>query len=111
MEYLEIVDPQLLQPIVPKQSFCLLATAVKCGKTRLIDHTFLMRRNPIVAIDGPAGAGKSTVAKSLAKKLGLIYLDTGAMYRAVTWLFQSKNIDLSDKKSINLLLDNLKIKE
>lgn len=38
-----------------------------------------------IAIDGPAGAGKSSVAKVLAKKLGYLYIDTGAMYRAVTW--------------------------
>ena len=40
----------------------------------------------IVAIDGPAGAGKSTVARRLAERLGFHYLDTGAMYRALTWL-------------------------
>ena len=40
----------------------------------------------IVAIDGPAGAGKSTVARTLAERLGFRYLDTGAMYRALTWL-------------------------
>ena len=40
----------------------------------------------IIAIDGPAGAGKSTVARRLAERLGVRYLDTGAMYRAVTWL-------------------------
>ncbi|MFQ5904262.1 MAG: (d)CMP kinase, partial [Candidatus Binatia bacterium] len=42
-------------------------------------------RKLIVAIDGPAGAGKSTVAKRLAKELGYIYMDTGAMYRAFAW--------------------------
>jgi CMP/dCMP kinase len=43
-----------------------------------------MQKKPKVAIDGPAGAGKSTVAREIAKRLGLQYLDTGAMYRAIT---------------------------
>jgi cytidylate kinase len=50
----------------------------------------------IVAIDGPAGAGKSTVARALAERLGFRYLDTGAMYRALTWLAMQHAIDLSD---------------
>jgi CMP/dCMP kinase len=50
----------------------------------------------IVAIDGPAGAGKSTVARALAERLGFRYLDTGAMYRALTWLAMQHGIDLSD---------------
>ena len=50
----------------------------------------------IVAIDGPAGAGKSTVARRLAERLGFRYLDTGAMYRAVTWLAMQRGVDLSD---------------
>jgi cytidylate kinase len=49
----------------------------------------------IVAIDGPAGAGKSTVARALAERLGFRYLDTGAMYRALTWLGMQRGIDLS----------------
>jgi cytidylate kinase len=49
----------------------------------------------IVAIDGPAGSGKSTVAKALADRLGFRYLDTGAMYRAVTWLAMKQGADLS----------------
>jgi cytidylate kinase len=48
----------------------------------------------IVAIDGPAGAGKSTVARRLAERLGYRYLDTGAMYRALTWLAMQRDIDL-----------------
>jgi cytidylate kinase len=48
----------------------------------------------IVAIDGPAGAGKSTVARSLAARLGFRYLDTGAMYRALTWLAKNENVPL-----------------
>jgi cytidylate kinase len=48
----------------------------------------------IVAIDGPAGAGKSTVARRLAERLGFRYLDTGAMYRAVTWLAVERSLDL-----------------
>jgi cytidylate kinase len=50
----------------------------------------------IVAIDGPAGAGKSTVARRLAERLGFRYLDTGAMYRAVTWLAMQRAVDLGD---------------
>jgi cytidylate kinase len=50
----------------------------------------------IVAIDGPAGAGKSTVARALARRLGFRYLDTGAMYRALTWLALDRNFSLED---------------
>src|SRR3954451_5521531 len=50
----------------------------------------------VVAIDGPAGAGKSTVARALAERLGFRYLDTGAMYRALTWLAMKRGLDLSD---------------
>ena len=51
----------------------------------------------IVAIDGPAGAGKSTVARRLAERLGFRYLDTGAMYRALTWLALDHGIELDDE--------------
>jgi cytidylate kinase len=54
----------------------------------------------IVAIDGPAGAGKSTVAKALAERLGFRYLDTGAMYRAVTWLAMQRGVDLGDADAL-----------
>jgi CMP/dCMP kinase len=54
----------------------------------------------IVAIDGPAGAGKSTVARALAERLGFRYLDTGAMYRAVTWLAMQRGIDLGAGASL-----------
>lgn len=54
----------------------------------------------IIAIDGPSGAGKSTLGKRLAKKLNLLYLDTGAMYRAIGFAVLEKGIDLNDKESI-----------
>jgi CMP/dCMP kinase len=54
----------------------------------------------IVAIDGPAGAGKSTVARRLAERLGFRYLDTGAMYRAVTWLALQRGRDLGDGENL-----------
>ena len=54
----------------------------------------------IVAIDGPAGAGKSTVARALADRLGFRYLDTGAMYRAVTWLAMQRGVDLGDANAL-----------
>jgi len=54
----------------------------------------------IIAIDGPAGAGKSTVAKLLARKLKLLYIDTGAMYRALTLKVLDKGVDIQDTKAI-----------
>jgi cytidylate kinase len=57
----------------------------------------------IVAIDGPAGAGKSTVARRLAERLGFRYLDTGAMYRAITWLAMQRSFDLSDDEKLGRL--------
>ncbi len=59
----------------------------------------------IVAIDGPAGAGKSTVARRLAERLGFRYLDTGAMYRAVTWLALQRSLDLEDGPALGVLAD------
>jgi cytidylate kinase len=57
----------------------------------------------IVAIDGPAGAGKSTVARTLAKRLGFRYLDTGAMYRALTWLAIQRGLPLGDGEPLGAL--------
>ena len=54
----------------------------------------------IIAIDGPAGAGKSTVARLLAQRLGYRYLDTGAMYRALTWLALERGISLDDRATL-----------
>lgn len=62
-----------------------------------------------VAIDGPAGAGKSTVAKRAAKELGFIYVDTGAMYRAMAVYFMEKGIDTGDEKAVDKCLDSVDI--
>ncbi|MCL6477528.1 MAG: (d)CMP kinase [Peptococcaceae bacterium] len=62
-----------------------------------------------IAIDGPAGAGKSTVARGVASMLGYRYVDTGAMYRAVTLLALEKNIDLDDHRALSELANNAKI--
>ncbi len=53
-----------------------------------------------IAIDGPVASGKSTIAKQLAKKLGYIHIDTGAMYRCVAYLALSNNVDLNDEKAL-----------
>ncbi|MGM0507979.1 MAG: (d)CMP kinase [Fusobacteriota bacterium] len=63
----------------------------------------------IVAIDGPAGSGKSTISKRVAKDLNLNYLDTGAMYRLVTLKILEENIDISDKQKIMETLKNTKL--
>lgn len=62
-----------------------------------------------IAIDGPAGAGKSTVAKAVAQKLGMIYIDTGAMYRAVGLGAVRRSIDTSNAKAVEGILDMLDI--
>ncbi len=68
-----------------------------------------MENKIIITIDGPSGVGKSTVAKSVAKKLGLNYLDTGAMYRAIALQVKRKSIDLDNKNELTLLLSNIDI--
>jgi cytidylate kinase len=59
----------------------------------------------IVAIDGPAGAGKSTVARRLAERLGYRYLDTGAMYRALTWLAMARDVPLGEGGKLGQLAE------
>jgi cytidylate kinase len=66
-------------------------------------------RRLIVAIDGPAGVGKSTAAKSLATRLGYLYLDTGALYRATAWAVIESGIDPADAVAVAALLPGLSI--
>ncbi|MGC8463616.1 MAG: (d)CMP kinase [Acidimicrobiales bacterium] len=61
------------------------------------------RRGPLVAIDGPAGSGKTTVSRALAARLAVGRLDTGAMYRAVTWLALARKVDLADGTALGRL--------
>ena len=58
-----------------------------------------------IAVDGPAGAGKSTIAKTLAKELGYVYVDTGAMYRAMAYYFLRQGIDKDDEAAITAAVD------
>ena len=60
-----------------------------------------------IAIDGPAGSGKSTVSKELALRLGIGYLDTGAMYRALTWYALDRGIDLEDTEAVAAAADEM----
>lgn len=69
-----------------------------------------MTNSAIIAIDGPAGAGKSTVTRQVAMRLGLVYLDTGAMYRAVTWLLQSLNLPAQESKALQQALSDLELR-
>src|SRR3954466_11037470 len=63
----------------------------------------------IIAIDGPSGAGKSTLGKMLAKKLNLLYIDTGAMYRAVALSVTKQKVPFNDEKSVAKIAENSQI--
>lgn len=109
VEYLECVDPITLVPLQTIEDVGLLAIAARLGTTRLIDNLMLRNRKPIIAIDGPAGAGKSTVTRQIAQTLDLLYLDTGAMYRAVTWLVLQHQIPVNDEPAIAELVSQCHI--
>ena len=63
-----------------------------------------------IAIDGPAGAGKSTIAKKVAKELGYIYLDTGALYRAIAYYLLTNQIDIDNEESLTKACDRITIR-
>lgn len=63
----------------------------------------------IIAFDGPAGSGKSTIAKIISEKLGITYLDTGAMYRAVTLYFLENNVDFNDENQVEINLERIEL--
>ena len=69
-----------------------------------------MKKGFIIAIDGPAASGKSTTAQLLAEKLGYVYIDTGAMYRACALKAKKMGIDINDEESIRELLDDIDIR-
>jgi len=60
----------------------------------------MKKKGPVIAIDGPSGAGKSTTARLLAERLGYVYIDTGAMYRAIGWKAKREGIDPSDEEKM-----------
>lgn len=108
-EYLELLDPTTLKPLSQIDQTGLLVITASFGSVRLTDNLMLVKRKPIIAIDGPAGAGKSTVTRQVAKRLGLMHLDTGAMYRAITWRVQAAGIDLSDEPTIAELVSQSQV--
>lgn len=63
----------------------------------------------VIAIDGPSGSGKSTIAKELARALGVLYIDTGAMFRALGYVANEKNITLIEGTGLNAFLDSIKM--
>lgn len=68
-----------------------------------------MTRPSTIAIDGPAASGKSTIGALLAERLGYVYLDTGVMYRAVTWAALERKIDIDDEMGVTALAEHLQI--
>jgi len=115
LEYIELVETKTLQPChqITTKSDLMLAIAARVGNTRLIDNILLSHtitpRKPIIAIDGPAGAGKSTVTKQVANKLGLLFLDTGAMYRSITLAVLREGIDLREQDKVQAIAAKSKI--
>ncbi|WP_019499749.1 bifunctional pantoate--beta-alanine ligase/(d)CMP kinase [Pseudanabaena sp. PCC 6802] len=118
VEYVELVNARSLQPLKcievgsdgnNTNTEAMLAIAARIGNTRLIDNMLLQSHKPIIAIDGPAGAGKSTVARQVAQQLGLLYLDTGAMYRAITLAVLQAGIDPADEASVGLVANRARI--
>lgn len=88
-------------------------------RNKAVKHTYLreakMLRKDLsktlnIAIDGPAGSGKSTVSKIIAERLGILYLDTGAMYRAIALKCVRANADYADKDVVKHIVDNIDIK-
>ncbi|MCF0154143.1 MAG: (d)CMP kinase, partial [Veillonella sp.] len=67
-------------------------------------------RKIAVAIDGPAGAGKSSISKVVAKALGYLYIDTGAMYRSVTWAVLKDGLEPTDKEAVEAILPSLELR-
>ena len=63
----------------------------------------------VIAIDGPSGSGKSSTARGVADRLGLAFLDTGAMYRAITWLALEEGVDVEDRPAVTRLLERASI--
>ena len=110
LDYLMLVHPDTLEPLQTVDTIGMMAIAAYVGKARLLDNVVLesdslkTQRKPIIAIDGPAGAGKSTVARQIAHELGLLYIDTGAMYRALTWFVLQQGIEPSNEASVAQLL-------
>lgn len=102
LEYLDLVDAETLTPLerLEDGTVGLVAVSAKLGTTRLIDNVRLVCRRPIIAIDGPAGAGKSTVTSRVAKELGLLHLDTGAMYRSISLAVLQAGIDPEDASAV-----------
>jgi pantoate ligase/cytidylate kinase len=114
LEYIELVEANSLRTCeeFDPQSELMLAIAARVGNTRLIDNILLSpttSRKPIIAIDGPAGAGKSTVTKRVAHELGLLFLDTGAMYRSITLAVLREGLDLRDQEQVKAIATASKI--
>lgn len=87
-------------------AFCV----VSASKQDVASQEAKVVMNPLrVALDGPAGAGKSTVAKRVAKALGLTYVDTGAMYRAITWKALQDHLALTDETALTTMAGQVRI--
>ncbi len=68
-----------------------------------------MKKDQVIALDGPAGSGKSSVAKELAKRLGVVYINTGALYRSIAWYCLDQQVDWQNEAALEQALQTLKL--
>ncbi|MGB6647756.1 MAG: (d)CMP kinase, partial [Bacteroidota bacterium] len=98
-EYREVC--QLIQEVAPPVGFPYISY--------LLCQTVPGQKDLVIAIDGPAASGKSTTAKLVARRLGYVHVDTGAMYRAVTLKVLRAELDPLDEESIGRLLESTRV--
>lgn len=108
-----------LEPPIDGSLALCIRVMVLCDRIKSVRHIYLRGAQNLrkdiskvlnIAIDGPAGSGKSTISRILAARLGILYLDTGAMYRAIALKCIRENADYADKDTVKKIVDNLDLK-
>ena len=108
-----------LEPEIEGSLARCIRVMILCERSKAVKHVYLREAKSLrkdltkvlnIAIDGPAGSGKSTISRIIAEKLGILYLDTGAMYRAIALKCVRNNADYADKDAVRHLVNDIDIK-